>query len=250
MALGVVVALVAGGRLGPDGAGTGAHRTIRWPPCRAGAPRGLHAADVDPDGGVPPATRRREHPSGRRSTWWCGPRTSSRSTSRSPRRPRRPPSAQLATRLGATVVAGVVENVGYRPVPQRRRGLGPGRGDRRPLRQGPPGALRRVHPGPEPLPAPGQPGPGPPRCHRRPWPGSAATRPPGPLGDGHLLRGVLRGPGPGGHPRRGRTPAGADQRLVLPDQPGAGPGGGGRPATGLGDRARHRPGGADGLSAP
>ena len=105
-------------------------------------------------------------------------------------------------RLDTTLVAGVVEDADERALPQRGGGVGPGRAHRRPLRQGAPGAVRRVHPVPQPhRPGRGHSAPSPATPSRARAP-ACSTSPPGRLGRRHLLRGVLRGPGPGRGARR------------------------------------------------
>ncbi len=120
-------------------------------------------------------------------------------------------------------------------VPQRGGGLRAGRLHRRPLREGPPGPLRRVRPLAELLRPPGQPvlGAARRRARHRVRAAHDSCRAPR---DDDLLRGLLRGPGPG--LGAGRRPAAdrPDQHLVVRDRPGAHPG----------DRGRRGPGRAAG----
>jgi apolipoprotein N-acyltransferase len=111
MALGVVVALVAGGRLGPDGAGTGVHRSVSVAAVQGGGTRGLHAADVDPE----VVFRRQVDVSNTLRgpldlvVW---PEDVIRVQGPIASTPEGAEVGRLATRLGVTVVAGVVEDVG------------------------------------------------------------------------------------------------------------------------------------------
>ncbi len=111
MALGVVVLLVAAGRLGPDGAGTGVHRAISVATVQGGGVRGLHAGDVDPE----VVFRRQVDLSGTLRgpldlvVW---PEDVIRVDAPIASTPEGAEVGRLATRLGATVVAGVVEDVG------------------------------------------------------------------------------------------------------------------------------------------
>src|SRR5205807_1138020 len=135
---------------------------------------------------------------------------------------------------------------GRHPLPQRGGGVGTRRHPARPLREGAARALRRVR-------APALPGAarGPPRAgaqgrpartrsQRAPHPGRAPGR-------AHLLRGVLRRPGPGRPRARGPAQPGADQRRVLHHHPGPHPGGGRGPAAGHRGRPRRGAGRAHGL---
>ena len=85
-------------------------------------------------------------------------------------------------RCDATLVAGVVQDEPGRPLPQLGGALGAGRDAVRPLRQGPPGAVRRVRPGPRLLRAAGRPVRRPPRRHWSAAAPACSTRRPGKLG--------------------------------------------------------------------
>jgi apolipoprotein N-acyltransferase len=106
-----VVALVAAGRLGPDGAGSGLRRTVSVAAVQGGGTRGLHAADVDPE----VVFRRQVVLSDTLRgpldlvVW---PEDVIRVEGPIASTPEATEVGQLATRLGATVVAGVVEDVG------------------------------------------------------------------------------------------------------------------------------------------
>ncbi len=111
MALVVVVVLVAAGRMGPDGSGSGPHRTISVAAVQGGGARGLHAGQVDPQvvfqrqADATAALR----PPIDLAVW---PEDVVKVEQPIGQTPEAATLGQLATRLGATIVAGVVEDVG------------------------------------------------------------------------------------------------------------------------------------------
>ncbi len=109
--LAAAVALVVAGRLGPDGAGGGAHRIISVASVQGGGPRGLHASEVDPEvafqrqlsvsATIPPPADL--------VVWPEDVVVVDQPVGQTPEGTA---IGQLAVQLHATVVAGVVENVG------------------------------------------------------------------------------------------------------------------------------------------
>jgi len=111
MALVAVVLLVVAGRLGPDGSGPGPHQKITVAAVQGGGPRGLHAADVDPNVAF---ERQLAASAGLHGpldlvVWPEDVITVNQPIGQTPQAST---VGQLAVRLHATVVAGVVENVG------------------------------------------------------------------------------------------------------------------------------------------
>jgi apolipoprotein N-acyltransferase len=107
----VVVALVAAGRLGPNGGGGGSHRTILVAAVQGGGTRGLNASQVDPD-----VVFRRHldataalRPPLDLVVW---PEDVVQVSQPIGQTPQAAAIGQLARRLGTTIVAGVVEDVG------------------------------------------------------------------------------------------------------------------------------------------
>ena len=112
-ALGVVVALVAAGRLGPDGAGPNLNPTVRVAAVQGGGPRGLHAVESDP---AVPLQRQLEasatippQPPVDLVVW---PEDAVQVGRPIAKAPEGDALGRVATRLRATLVAGVVEDVG------------------------------------------------------------------------------------------------------------------------------------------
>jgi apolipoprotein N-acyltransferase len=109
--LAVVVVLVAAGRFGPDGAGAGPSRKVSVAAVQGGGPRGLHESQVDPS----VAFRRQlaaetaVRPPVQLVVW---PEDVIIVDQPIGQTPEAATMAQMAQRLGATIVAGVVENVG------------------------------------------------------------------------------------------------------------------------------------------
>jgi apolipoprotein N-acyltransferase len=109
--LAVVGALVAAGRLSPDGGGGGATRVISVAAVQGGGPRGLHASEVDPDVAFQrqlSVTTAIQKPVDL-VVWPEDVVVVDRPIGQTPESTA---VGQLAVRLHATVVAGVVENVG------------------------------------------------------------------------------------------------------------------------------------------
>ena len=106
-----VVAVVAAGRLGPDGAGTGAHPTLRVVAVQGGGARGLHAVDSDQSAVL---TRQLDatadiHGPVELVVW---PEDVLQVDQPVGQSPEGATVGQMAARLSTTVVAGVVEDVG------------------------------------------------------------------------------------------------------------------------------------------
>jgi apolipoprotein N-acyltransferase len=110
-ALAIVVILVAAGRLGPDGAGPGPHPTLSVAAVPGGGPRGLHASEVDPGVALQRqlAASATLHGPVQLVVWPEDVITVNQPIDETPEAAS---IARLAQRLHATVVAGVVENVG------------------------------------------------------------------------------------------------------------------------------------------
>ncbi len=110
-ALALVVALVTAGRLGPDGAGPGPHRTLRVAAIQGGGPRGLHAVETDQ---AVPFQRQLEASATVQTpvdlvVW---PEDTVQVARPIAQTPEGDALSRLATRLATTLVAGVVEDVG------------------------------------------------------------------------------------------------------------------------------------------
>jgi apolipoprotein N-acyltransferase len=111
VALAVVVAMVAAGRLGPDGAGPGPHQTLRVAVVQGGGRRGLSSLDVDPSlvfQRQVSATRTIEPPVD--LVLW--PEDVVHVDQPVDQTPEGAELGTLSTQLGTTLVAGVVEDVG------------------------------------------------------------------------------------------------------------------------------------------
>lgn len=109
--LAVVGALVGAGRLGPDGAGGGSHRVLSVAAVQGGGPRGLHASEVDPDVAFQRqlSVTATIQPPVDLVVW---PEDVVVVDQPIGQTPESTALGELAVRLQASVVAGVVENVG------------------------------------------------------------------------------------------------------------------------------------------
>lgn len=109
--LAVVVVLVAAGRLGPDGSGSGPTPKLAVAAVQGGGPRGLHQSEVDPSVAFQRqlAAETALRPPVQLVVW---PEDVVVVDQPIGQTPQAATMGQVAQRLGATVVAGVVENVG------------------------------------------------------------------------------------------------------------------------------------------